>query len=310
MDHFPDYIELKQLEDTLSETVIQSLKNQFATHGIPCILISDNGPQYSSSEFAKFSKTWGFKHQTCSPLHSQGNVKAESAVKIMKGLIKKAKKEGEDPWLAVLEWRNTPTTNSNCSPTQKLFSRRTRSSIPTKDQLLEPKVVTDVPSSVVKRHLEAKKFYDKGAKSLPELYPGEPVKVKPVQAKDKTWSSGVCVDQVSPRSYKVKVGGNIYRRNRIHLKSAVPTQPVQEETPVKLSDEQNTVLTPHVPCKPEDSHYVPRKPEDSQSYYVPRKSEVSLQSPIVKAQDPPEPITRSRFGRKIQPPKRLLDEYV
>ena len=59
VDHFSDYIELKQLEDTLSETVIQSLKNQFATHGIPCILISDNGPQYSSSEFAKFSKTWG-----------------------------------------------------------------------------------------------------------------------------------------------------------------------------------------------------------------------------------------------------------
>ena len=41
------------------------------------------------------------------------------------------------------------------------------------------------------------------------------MKVKPVQAKDKTWSSGVCVDKVSPRSYKVKVGGNIYRRNRI-----------------------------------------------------------------------------------------------
>ena len=70
--------------------------------------------------------------------------------------------------------------------------------------------------------------------------------------------------------------------------SAVPTQPVQEETPVNLSDEQNTALTPHVPRKPEDSHYVPPKPEDSQSYYVPHKSEVSPQSPIVKTQDPPE----------------------
>ena len=95
------------------------------------------------------------------------------------------------------------------------------------------------------------------------MYPGEPIKVKPVQAKDKTWSSGVYVDKVSPRSYKVKVGGNIYRINRNHLKSSVPRHTVQEETPVNLLDKQNTAQTPHAPHKPEDSRYVPCKSEVS-----------------------------------------------
>ena len=45
--------------------------------------------------------------------------------------------------------------------TEVVLKKNSSSSIPTKDQLLEPKVVTDVPSSVVTRHLEAKKFYDK-----------------------------------------------------------------------------------------------------------------------------------------------------
>ena len=34
--------------------------------------------------------------------------KAESAVKITKNLLKKALRDGRDPWLALLEYRNTP----------------------------------------------------------------------------------------------------------------------------------------------------------------------------------------------------------
>ena len=52
--------------DTSSRTVIMKLRKQFAVHGVPKTLISDNGPQYKSREFREFAKLWGFEHVTSS----------------------------------------------------------------------------------------------------------------------------------------------------------------------------------------------------------------------------------------------------
>ena len=85
---------------------------------------SDGGPQFISAEFQAFANNWKFKHSMSSPYHSQSNGKAESAVKIVKNFLKKS----DDPLRAVLEWRNTPTSQINCSPVQRLMQRRTRAS--------------------------------------------------------------------------------------------------------------------------------------------------------------------------------------
>lgn len=46
------------------------LKAIFARHWIPEEVRSDNGPQYASAEFAKFTKEWGIKHYASSPRFS------------------------------------------------------------------------------------------------------------------------------------------------------------------------------------------------------------------------------------------------
>ena len=111
-----------------------------------------------------FSREWEFAHITSSPYHSQANGKAESAVKIAKRLIKKAKRDNQDWYLAVLNWRNTPSEGVHSSPVQKLQSRRTRT------QLLQPEVATKVTSDIEYRRQKAKAYYDKGAHELSALY--------------------------------------------------------------------------------------------------------------------------------------------
>lgn len=59
--------------------------------GIPDAVISDNGWQYTSQEFQKFSRLWGFQHKTSSPGYLQSNGKAESAVKTAKRFCSKPK---------------------------------------------------------------------------------------------------------------------------------------------------------------------------------------------------------------------------
>lgn len=100
-------------------------------------VISDNGPQFKSADFHTFACDWEFEHSTSSPYHSQSNGKAESAVKIAKKLVKKCVSSKTDIWKAILDWRNTPTKDMNCSPVQRLMSRRTRHSLPTAAALLE-----------------------------------------------------------------------------------------------------------------------------------------------------------------------------
>ena len=67
VDYYSNFIEMDQLHNTTSKTTINTLKKQFARHGITDILILDNGPQYSSDEFQQFVSHWELKHITSSP---------------------------------------------------------------------------------------------------------------------------------------------------------------------------------------------------------------------------------------------------
>ena len=69
--------EVTKLKSTTSASVIQELKRQFAIHGIPVKVLSDNGPQYSSVEFDEFATEYGFKHVTTSPHYPQANGEVE-----------------------------------------------------------------------------------------------------------------------------------------------------------------------------------------------------------------------------------------
>ena len=104
VDYYSNFFEVHtfRLCKTTSKHVIQKLRAQFSRHGIPSKVISDNGPQFSSSNFADFAKTYEFVHVTSSPGYPQSNGKAENTVKTVKRIMKKSLKSGEDPFLALL----------------------------------------------------------------------------------------------------------------------------------------------------------------------------------------------------------------
>ncbi|CAC5412463.1 unnamed protein product [Mytilus coruscus] len=199
VDYYSNYWEVDYLEDTLALTVIRKLRAQFARHGIPDVCFTDNGPQFDCGEFRKFSRLWEFKHDTSSPLYSQSNGKVEQAVQTVKRLMKKSKFDKKDPYLAFLDFRNTPTEGFDNSPAEKLMNRKTRTLLPTKESLLRPKVVAPnkVQIELTKQKQKQQFYYNQGTKDLPTLKNG---------------------DTVNIRSYEVDVGARTIRRNRRQLK--------------------------------------------------------------------------------------------
>ena len=68
VDHWSGFFEIQELTRTTADEVILACKVQFARHGIPDIVITDNGPQFSATEFSTFAREWKFKHLTSSPV--------------------------------------------------------------------------------------------------------------------------------------------------------------------------------------------------------------------------------------------------
>ena len=85
------------------------LKHQFARHGIQETLVYDNDPQYSLEKFKMFTSAKQIEHVVSSSGYVQSNGKVESAVKIIKNILQKLKHSGTDPYLSLLDHRNTPT---------------------------------------------------------------------------------------------------------------------------------------------------------------------------------------------------------
>lgn len=216
VDYWSNYFEFNKLKSEQSKSTITVLKSYFSRHGIPDIIYSDNGPQFSAREFKEFSNNYQFKHITSSPRYPQSNGKVENSVKTIKRILTKADKDNSDPYLAILDWRNTPSETYNCSPVQRLMGRRTKTLLPTAKILLKPEIQKNVIENYYQTKEKQKYYYDRESKSLPNLNEGDVVRIKPDLPR-KEWRKGTCMKKVNPRSYKINCDGQILRRNRRHL---------------------------------------------------------------------------------------------
>ena len=102
-DYYSNYIEVDRINKVDTAGVTKALRPMFARYDIPETLMTDNGPQFDSAEFAMFAKKWGFKHDTSSPRYPQSNGKAENAVKTIKRLFTKCQETGQSEYLALLD---------------------------------------------------------------------------------------------------------------------------------------------------------------------------------------------------------------
>ena len=296
-DYFSNYWEIDCLGTTkLVSKVCNKLKAHFARHGIPETVVSDNGPQSDSEEFADFSQKWDFEHTTSSPHHSRANGLAESAVKAVERLLEKNSKTGEDFYRGLLEVRNTPTQATNSSPVQRLYNRRTRTLLPVTAKALKPKLAQGTHEKIKKDRMRQAKYYDQSAKALPVLEEGDCVRMQPFKLGENKWKKGTIVKRLDDRSYQVQTkNGAVYRRNRVHLRHT-KENPIELEPSYSLIDpigNENSENV-HVPSETKSCDSPPHNDESQKTgpKHLPKKS-------------PEKPLRRS--ARHAKQPKYLED---
>ena len=193
---------MESLQKTTTKSVCKVFKTLFARYGVPDMLVTDNGPQFSSAEFATSAKVWDFHHQTSSPHYPQSNGKAENAVKTIKRLSTKCRESGHSEFRALLDLRNTPSDEMGTSPAQRFLGRRCRTLLPiTNAQLVLQYSTREMSRALAGQMAKQQHYYDKHTKNLPRISAGDTVRMRlPGQ---KNWMQGVCKGLQGPRSYGV-----------------------------------------------------------------------------------------------------------
>ena len=170
IDAYSKWPEVYAMSYTTAQATVQQLRKIFATHGLPQMIASDNGPQFVSEEFKRFCCARGIQHNTIAPYHPRSNGEAERLVETFKQSIDKANpKTASQLQDAVIDflakYRSTPHTVTNTAPSKLLNNRRLQTIL----DLLHP-----CQTDTVKNKEQQKPTYDSHTKPR-QFEKGDPV---------------------------------------------------------------------------------------------------------------------------------------
>ena len=203
----------------------------------------------------------------------------------------------------MLNYRDTVIQATGKSPAELMIGRHLRTKLPTLPQALTHQNINmDIVRERDEKYRENyANYYDKrrGAKPMPDLMPGDSVKIKTEDQKKWSDSGKVIRKAQAPRSYHVQTQkGSIIRRNRRHLMKT-PSRPptTQSNSHVPVPPPVSPPIITSKSCPP---------PNFSPGENVPGSSKKDQGEVKVKIKDPLSP--RSPSKRTVRRPVRLIEE--
>ncbi|KFD64072.1 hypothetical protein M514_12590 [Trichuris suis] len=143
VDAYSKWLDVIPLRNTLSASLIKHCRGLFATFGLQRYIVSDNGPQFVSEEFATFCRSNNIVQVRTTPYLPKINGLAERAVRTFKERLAKAGEVSEMELCLqrfLFSYRNTPHATTGRSPAELLFGRRLRNQL----DLLKPSLESTV----------------------------------------------------------------------------------------------------------------------------------------------------------------------
>lgn len=211
VDAYSKWLEAHVMSSITAPVTTETLRGIFATHGLPDMIVTDNGPTFTSEVFKEFMVKNGIRHVCSAPYHPASNGLAERAVGTLKEGLKKMSGRSLETKLSrfLFQYRITPHTVTGVPPAEMLLGRRPKSHL----DLLRP----DVGARVVRSQDVQKERRDQHAKER-LFHPGDCVYVKNF-ATGSPWLPGVIHRRTGPVSFVVDLSdGRQVRRHQDHLR--------------------------------------------------------------------------------------------
>lgn len=213
--------EVWEMAGTTSAKTIEVLRRLFAAYGLPQQVVTDNGPQFVSAEFATFLKANGVRHIRCTPYHPSSNGEAERFVRTFKEAMKAGKYDSltlsHRLQNFLFSYRSTPHSTTQVAPCELFLGRKVR----TRLDLIKP----DVGEQVLRRQSQQKAQHDLHARYR-DLHIGQKVMARNMRP-GPTWIPGEVIQKLGPVTYLVDVyGDKPWKCHMDQLKELGDTPPV------------------------------------------------------------------------------------
>ena len=219
-DSFSKWIEVVTMRSTTAERTVEELRKLFARHGLPVQIVTDNGTQFTSEEFAKFTRMNGIKHIRVAPFHPKSNGAAEKAVQTVKNGLQASQGDGGsvEQRLArfLMNHRSTPVAVTGKTPAELLYGRniRTRLDLMRPDDGRAAKWTQKMVDDAGGRH----RLFHEGQEVWARSYSGP------------KWKRGKILAKTGPVSYEVDVGAAVWSRHADQLLHAGEETEDEEKT--------------------------------------------------------------------------------
>ena len=132
-DQFSRYPEVEFTRSIAIAPVKERLKKIFATHGVPKVVQTDNGPPFNSHEFKQFANEIGFIHKPVTPYHPKAQGQVENFNKLMNKIAAIANENHtnfhEATYDMLQAYRSTPHPATKIAPYQLLMNRQVRTKL-------------------------------------------------------------------------------------------------------------------------------------------------------------------------------------
>ena len=147
IDSYSKWLEVAPVSSADTLQTVAVLRQVFSTHGIPEMIVSDNGAAFTSSDFETFTKRNGIRHLTTTPYHPSTNGLAERAVQIFKQAMRKSQSGDLKTKLArfLLHYRTTPHATTGTTPAELLMGRPLRTLL----DLMRPNISAKVRTNII-----------------------------------------------------------------------------------------------------------------------------------------------------------------
>ncbi|XP_055923553.1 uncharacterized protein K02A2.6-like [Eupeodes corollae] len=212
VDSYSKWPEVAQITTITTTEIINQLHEFVSRYGQPKTIVSDNGTQFTSSNFKRFCDERGIQHIRTPPYHPQSNGQAERFVDIIKRALAKSYTEYSTDDKANLlvflsQYRATPNPSASegKSPSDCFIGRK----LSTPLDLLKPKTTTDLM-----KNSSMEEAFNKKHGAIPRYFKaGDKVFAKTFQRNKMFWSSGVIIERIGQVLYNVLIQTN--RRNQL-----------------------------------------------------------------------------------------------
>lgn len=231
VDAYTKWLEVLEVSSTCASQTINHLRQVFARFGLPKLLVSDNGPPFTSSDFKHFLSMNGIKHSLIAPYHPQTKGLAENSVKLIKSKLKCASLDNENFDIALsrllFSYRTSVHASTGETPAKLMFNRSFR----TRFDLLRPDLRSVVTAN------QSKQISHSHGSQPRELFIDQPVLCRDYRSTHPRWVEGTIFKKLGPVTYLIKLSHSdmIWKRHidqiSQHVPNLTPVPPVPVTPP-------------------------------------------------------------------------------